>query len=81
VLQALLDHHDMLRACLTASPPLALDVPAGLGQGRRATDPRPGTDHDDLAVLIAEHETLAVRRLDPDNGTQGVAAAMLTGLI
>ena len=70
VLQALLDHHDMLRARLVRDDGWSLHVPEphSIKAGGLLTHVAAPTDRDDLAALIAEHETLAANRLDPDRG-------------
>ncbi|MEA2138145.1 MAG: hypothetical protein QOG56_1295, partial [Solirubrobacteraceae bacterium] len=73
-LQAVLDHHDMLRArLLRDGGAWRLEVPepravdAGGLLARVDVPPDAGAAAD-LAALIAEHEALAVARLDPDAG-------------
>jgi hypothetical protein len=81
VLQALLDHHDMLRARLVREDGWSLDVPepGAINASSLLTRVIAPTDREDLAVLVAEHETLAANRLDPDNGVMLRAVFLDTG--
>ncbi|MGH3613703.1 MAG: amino acid adenylation domain-containing protein [Pseudonocardia sp.] len=81
VLQALLDHHDILRARLDREHGWSLHVPepGSVSAAALLTRVPAPTDHDDLVALIAENETLAARRLDPDNGVMLQAVFLDTG--
>jgi amino acid adenylation domain-containing protein/non-ribosomal peptide synthase protein (TIGR01720 family) len=82
VLQALLDHHDMLRARLVRDGGWSLEVP-GPGTIKASdllTRVAAPTDREDLATLVAEHETLAANRLDPDGGVMLQAVFLDAGL-